>query len=83
MICIGILSASLFFTIILRICLMIENRRRDRLSPEEYDCEASTKDSCDWVSLFLIILIFVFKFCSILASSSTIRLVRLWLNEYI
>ncbi len=66
--CIGILSASFIFTIILRICLMIENRRRDRLSPEEYDREASVKDPCDWVSLFLILSILFPKYCSLIAS---------------
>ncbi len=67
-ICIGILGASLVFTIILRICLMIENRRRDRLSPEKYDREASTEEPCDWVSSFLILLIFFLTLfsCSIL-----------------
>ncbi len=51
-ICIGILSTSLIFTIILRICLMLENYRRDRLSSDEYDNEASIKEPCDWVSLY-------------------------------
>ncbi len=38
------------FTIILRISLMLENRRRDRLPPEEYDQEAAIIEPCDWVS---------------------------------
>ncbi|CAF1203704.1 unnamed protein product [Adineta steineri] len=47
-ICLGALSASLFFTIILRISLMIENRRRSKLSPDEYNNETSIKEPCDW-----------------------------------
>ncbi|CAF1100666.1 unnamed protein product [Adineta steineri] len=47
-ICLGALAASLFFTIILRISLMIENRRRSKLSPDEYNNETSIKESCDW-----------------------------------
>ncbi len=57
LICIGILSSSLIFTIILRICLKMENHRRDRLSSEEFDREAARKEPCDWVSLCIILLI--------------------------
>jgi NADH:ubiquinone oxidoreductase subunit 3 (subunit A) len=57
-ICIGVLAASLVFTIILRICLMLENRRRDRLSREKYDCEAAIKEPYDLVSSYLINFIF-------------------------
>ena len=41
---------SLVSTIILRLCLMLENRRRDRLSKEEYAIEEAIKDPCDRVS---------------------------------
>lgn len=50
----GITVASLIFTIILRISLMIENRRRDRLSREQYNRESAVQDPCDWVSSYLI-----------------------------
>ncbi len=56
-ICIGILLSSLVCTIILRICLMKENYRRDHLSQENYDREASIKEPCDWVSSYLIFLV--------------------------
>ena len=52
-ICIGMLMISLISTIILRLCLMIENRRRDRLSTEQYNSEAAIDDPCDWVSACL------------------------------
>lgn len=45
---------SVVFTLILRICLLLENRRRDYLSPEKYALEAAVKNPCDWVSLFQI-----------------------------
>ena len=45
----GITTASLLFTIVLRICLMVENRRRNGLSQDQYDVEAAVKDPCDWV----------------------------------
>ncbi len=65
-ICIGALVFSLFFTIILRINLMLENRRRHRLSTDEYDREAVIEEPCDWVSSYLIHLIFSLLFsCSI------------------
>jgi len=72
--CTGATVMSLVFTVILRICLMVENRRRDRLSWEKYDREAAIKDPCDWVSSYLIFLIFCYH-SSLVASSSTIRFV--------
>jgi hypothetical protein len=36
---------------------MKENHRRDHLSQENYDREASIKEPCDWVSSYLIFLI--------------------------
>ncbi len=68
------MAASLVLTIILRMCLMLENRRRDHLSQEKYDHEAAIKEPCDWVSSYLIFLI-SFYHCSLVASSSTIRFV--------
>ncbi len=66
-ICIGALAISVAFTIILRIALMLENCRRDHLSPEEYDHEAAIIEPCDWVSSNLILVIFLLLFsCSIL-----------------
>jgi hypothetical protein len=53
-ICIGVVAISLVLTIILRISLMLENDRRDHLSPKEYDREAAIKEPCDWVSSYLI-----------------------------
>lgn len=50
-ICIGAIAGSLLGTIILRICLIYENRRRDGLSTEKYECESAIKEPCDWVSL--------------------------------
>ncbi|CAF4993933.1 unnamed protein product [Rotaria sp. Silwood1] len=47
-ICGGMIAASLILTIILRICLMRENRRRTNLSPEEYQHEASVDESINW-----------------------------------
>ena len=44
--------ASLIFTIVLRICLMRENRRRDRLTEKQFEDEAAVKDPCDWVSSY-------------------------------
>jgi hypothetical protein len=49
---------SLGMAIILRICLMRENRRRKNLSPEEYQREAAVKEPCDWVSSYLIFFIY-------------------------
>ncbi len=66
--------ATLIFTIILRICLMLENRRRDRLSREEYDREAAIKEPCDWVSSYLINLIFSYHY-PLVASPSAVHLV--------
>ena len=40
---------------ILRICLMTENRRRDRLSQEQYDSESAVHEPCDWVSSWYLI----------------------------
>ncbi len=55
------------FTIILRISLMLENRRRDHLSREQYDQEAAIIEPCDWVSSYLILVILLPLFsCSIL-----------------
>ncbi len=71
---IGIVAASLILVIILRICLMLENRRRDSLSPEKYGYEATIMESCDWVSSYLINLTFSYH-CSLVASPSTVRLV--------
>ncbi|CAF1076283.1 unnamed protein product [Adineta ricciae] len=48
LICVGILAVSLIATIILRVCLIVENRRRERLTSEEYEYEANIKESCDW-----------------------------------
>ncbi|CAF1229779.1 unnamed protein product [Rotaria sordida] len=47
-ICIGIVAASLVLVIILRICLMLENRWRDNLSQEKYARLAAIKEPCDW-----------------------------------
>jgi hypothetical protein len=49
-ICAGMLSLSLVVTIILRVYFILENRRRDNLSPEQYKREAAIIESCDWVS---------------------------------
>jgi hypothetical protein len=57
--CTGAVTISLIFTIILRIYLMAENRRRDRLSKEQEDLEAAIKCPCDWV-----------RFCLVLSYSS-------------
>lgn len=53
-ICIGAVAGSLLVTIILRISLMYENRRRDRLSVEKYERESAIKEPCDWVSVYFI-----------------------------
>jgi hypothetical protein len=55
----GLVAISLVLTIILRISLMLENVRRDHLSPEEYDREAAIKEPCDWVSSYLTFLILI------------------------
>ncbi|CAF1257283.1 unnamed protein product [Rotaria sordida] len=44
----GTVVASLVLVIILRICLILENRWRDNLSREKYDRIAAIKESCDW-----------------------------------
>ncbi len=62
---IGAVAASLVLVIILRICLMLENRRRDNLSQEKYDSEAAIKEPCDWVSSYLINLTFFYN-CSLM-----------------
>ena len=49
---------SLIFTIVLRVALVFENRRRDRLTKEQYEHEAAIKDPCDWVSSHLNLLVF-------------------------
>ena len=72
--------ASLIFTMILRICLMAENRRRDRLSKEQYDRESAVQDSCDWVSSYLISLILYPV--SPIASSSAIHFMT-FPNRYV
>ncbi len=69
------MAASLILVIILRICLILENRRRNSLSLEEYDREAAIIESCDRVSSYLINLTFSYH-CSLVASQSTVRLVK-------
>jgi hypothetical protein len=66
-ICIGVVAISLVLTILLRISLVLENDRRDHLSPEEYDREAAIKEPCDWVSSYLTFLILIERLfsCSI------------------
>ncbi|CAF1381253.1 unnamed protein product [Rotaria sordida] len=44
----GTVVASLVLVIILRICLMLENRWRDNLSREKYDRLATIDEPCDW-----------------------------------
>ena len=53
LICVGLLILSLVATFILRFCLILENRRRDNLSLEQYNREAGIKEPCDWVSLYV------------------------------
>ncbi|CAF2825220.1 unnamed protein product [Rotaria sp. Silwood2] len=47
-ICIGIITVSLIATLVLRYCLMLENRRRDRLTSEQFKREEAIKEPCDW-----------------------------------
>lgn len=68
MICGGMLVAILIVTIILGICLKIENRRRFHLSSDKYDREATKKEPCDWVSLYLSTFFHNFVLSSCLAS---------------
>lgn len=49
---------SLIFTIVLRMSLFFENRRRDRLTDKQYEDEAAVEDPCDWVSSHLKLLVF-------------------------
>ncbi|CAF1101377.1 unnamed protein product [Rotaria sordida] len=44
----GTVVASLVLVIILRTCLMLENRWRDNLSREKYDRLATIDEPCDW-----------------------------------
>jgi len=37
-------------TLILRMCLSMENRRREYLSIDDYNREASIEEPCDWVN---------------------------------
>jgi hypothetical protein len=71
------MAASLVVTIILRFCLIKENRRRTNLSPEEYKCEAAIKEPCDRVSSYLIFLIYNVVLSFLLASRRTLQTVIL------
>jgi hypothetical protein len=46
----GVLVCTLVTIVVLRICLALENRRRNSLSHQEYQQEAAVKEPCDWVS---------------------------------
>ncbi len=48
---IGFLAGALIMTLILRFCLMMENRRREYLSHEDYNREATIEEPCDWVNI--------------------------------
>ncbi|CAF3603156.1 unnamed protein product [Rotaria sp. Silwood1] len=50
-IAIGFLVGALIMTLILRICLMMENRRREYLSNDDYNREATIEEPCDWVNI--------------------------------
>ncbi len=47
----GFLGGAIIMTLILRICLMMENRRREYLSIDDYHREASIEEPCDWVNI--------------------------------
>lgn len=49
-ICAALIAMSLIITFVLRICLKLENSRRNYLSPEEYQQEAAIAEPCDRVS---------------------------------
>jgi hypothetical protein len=46
----GFLAGALIMTLILRVCLMMENRRREYLSNDDYNREATIEEPCDWVN---------------------------------
>ncbi|CAF3389235.1 unnamed protein product [Rotaria socialis] len=47
----GFLVGALIMTLILRYCLMMENRRRQYLSDDDYNREAAIEEPCDWVNI--------------------------------
>jgi hypothetical protein len=46
----GFLAGAIIMTLILRMCLIMENRRREYLSIDDYNREASIEEPCDWVN---------------------------------
>ncbi len=44
-------ASALILTLILRFCLLLENRRRKHLLQDEYNREANIEEPCDWVNI--------------------------------
>jgi len=47
----SLLASILIVTFIQRFSLMMENRRREYLSQDEYERRAAIKEACDWVGV--------------------------------
>lgn len=47
----GFIAGALIMTLVLRICLMRENHRREHLSIADRNREASIEEPCDWVNI--------------------------------
>ena len=63
-----LLIISAIITLILRYCLIRENRRRKDLSPDQYNREAGAKEPCDRVSQLKQFFAFYYFFLLLLIS---------------